>query len=61
MPDPAAKSDEIDSAIERFWKPQTLEELTAGMPVFESWDQLDIPHLTDEERAAFAAALGADD
>jgi hypothetical protein len=28
-----------------------------GVPVLESWDQLDIPDLTDEERKAFAAAL----
>ena len=30
------------------------------MPVFTSWDQLDIPDLTDQERKAFAAALADD-
>jgi hypothetical protein len=57
MPDPAPKSDEIDDANARFWKPQTLEELMAGKKPFTSWDDLDIPDLTDEERDAFAAAL----
>ena len=32
-----------------------------GVPVLESWDQLDIPDLTDEERKAFAAALADDE
>lgn len=32
----------------------------AGVPVLESWDQLDIPDLTDEEREAFATALDED-
>jgi hypothetical protein len=57
MSEPAPKSDAIDEAIARFRQPQTLEELTAGVPVLESWDQLDIPDLTDEEREAFAKAL----
>jgi hypothetical protein len=33
----------------------------AGVPVITSWDQLDIPDLTDEERRAFAAALDGDE
>jgi hypothetical protein len=57
MPEPAPKPDAIDEAIARFRTPRTLEELTAGVPVLESWDQLDIPDLTDEEREAFAKAL----
>jgi len=60
MPDPASKPDEIGEAIARAWRPRTLEELMAGVPVFESWDQLDIPDLTDEEREAFAKALDQD-
>jgi len=60
MPDPASKPDEIDEAIARAWRPRTLEELMAGVPVLESWDQLDIPDLTDEEREAFAKALDDD-
>ncbi len=32
-----------------------------GVPVLESWDQPDIPDLTDEERKAFAAALADDE
>lgn len=60
MSDPAQKPDAIDEAIARYWKPRTLEELMAGVPVLESWDQLDIPDLTDEEREAFAAALDED-
>jgi len=32
-----------------------------GVPVLESWDQLDIPDLTDEERKAFADALANDE
>ncbi|MGH2844119.1 MAG: hypothetical protein ACRDKL_11135 [Solirubrobacteraceae bacterium] len=31
-----------------------------GLKPFESWDDLDIPDLTDEERAAFAKALAKD-
>lgn len=60
MSDPAHKADAIDEAIARYWKPRTLEELMAGVPVLESWDQLDIPDLTDEERKAFATALDED-
>jgi len=60
MPDAAPKPDTIDEAIARAWRPRTLEELMAGVPVFESWDQLDIPDLTDEEREAFAKALDDD-
>lgn len=57
MSDPAPKPDSIDAAIAQFWKPQTLDELMAGKKPFTSWDDLDIPDLTDDERAAFAAAL----
>lgn len=60
MPDPAQKPNAIDDAIARYGKPRTLEELMAGVPVLESWDQLDIPDLTDEEREAFATALDED-
>jgi hypothetical protein len=60
MSDPAQKPDAIDEAIARYWKPRTLEELMAGVPVLESWDQLDIPDLTDEERESFAKALDED-
>jgi hypothetical protein len=47
----------FDEAIARYWKPRTLEQLMAGVPVLGSWDQLDIADLTDEEREAFAKAL----
>jgi hypothetical protein len=60
MPDAAPKPNEIDEAIARAWRPRTLDELMAGVPVLESWDQLDIPDLTDEERGAFATALDED-
>jgi len=60
MTDSAPKSDAIDEAVARYWKPRTLDELMAGVPVFESWDQLDIPYLTDEDREAFAKALDED-
>lgn len=60
MSDPAQKTDAIAEAIARYWKPRTLEELMAGVPVLESWDQLDIPDLTDAEREAFATALDED-
>jgi len=53
VPTPSA----IDDANARLSTPRTLDELMAGVPVLESWDQLDIPDLTDEEREAFAAAL----
>jgi hypothetical protein len=61
MSDPAPKPDAIDEAIARYRTPRTLEELMEGVPVLESWDQLDIPDLTDEERKAFAAALADDE
>jgi hypothetical protein len=60
MSDPARRPDAIDEAIARSWKPRSLEELMAGVPVLESWDQLDIADLTDEEREAFATALDED-
>jgi hypothetical protein len=61
MSDPAPKHDAIAEAIARYRTPRTLEELMEGVPVLESWDQLDIPDLTDEERKAFAAALADDE
>ena len=61
MSEPAPKPDAIDEAKAKFWKPRTLDELMAGVPVLESWDQLDIPDLTEEEREAFAAALADDE
>ena len=57
MSDPGLKPDTIDEAIAQFWKPQTPDELMAGKKPFTSWDDLDIPDLTDDERDAFAAAL----
>jgi hypothetical protein len=57
MSDPAPKPDELDEANTRFCRPRTLDELMAGVKPITSWDDLDIPDLTDEERAAFAAAL----
>ena len=57
MPDPAPKPDELDEAIARFRTPRTLEELTEGVPVITSLDQLVIPDLTDDEWEAFEAAL----
>ncbi len=57
MSEPAPKPEAIDEAIARYQTPRTLEELMKGVPVFDSWDQLDIPDLTDEEREAFAKAL----
>lgn len=57
MSDPAHKLDAIDEANARFWRPRTLEELMAGKKPIKSWDDLDIPDLTDEEREAFAKAL----
>jgi hypothetical protein len=61
MPDPASEPDAIDEAIARFRAPRTLDELMEGVPLFTSWDQLDIRDLTDEERKAFAAALADDE
>ena len=57
MPDPASKPDQIDEAIARAWKPRTVDELMAGVPVITSLDQLAIPDLSDEEWEAFEAAL----
>jgi hypothetical protein len=57
MPDPAPTPDAIDEAIAHAWRPQTVDELMAGVPVLESWDQLAIPDLTDEEWDAFEAAM----
>jgi hypothetical protein len=57
MTDHAPKPDAIGESNARFWKPRTLEELMAGKKPFTSWEDLDIPDLTDEERDAFAAAL----
>lgn len=54
----ASKQDAIDRADVEFRKPSpTIEELMADVEPIKSWDDLDIPDLTDEEREAFAAAL----
>jgi len=58
MGEPAAKPDPIDQADAEFRKPSpTIEELMADVEPITSWDDLDIPDLTDDEREAFAAAL----
>lgn len=58
MGDPATKPDAIDQADAQFRKSQPqLDELMAGVAPMTSWDDLDIPDLTDEEREEFAAAL----
>jgi hypothetical protein len=58
MGEPAKKPDAIDRADADFRKPSpSLDELLTGKKPFRSWDDLDIPDLTDEERDAFAAAL----
>jgi hypothetical protein len=62
MADPAAKPDAIDQADALFRRHSpTLDELMAGVEPIASWDDLDIPDLTDEERQAFAAALADDE
>ena len=61
MSECAPKPDAIDEAIARYETPRALDELMEGVPVLESWDQLDIPDLTDEERKAFADALANDE
>jgi hypothetical protein len=56
--DRAPKPDAIDHADALFRRPSpTLEELMSDVEPITSWDDLDIPDLTDEEREAFAAAL----
>lgn len=57
MEDRAPEPDAIDRATFRFWNPRTLDEIVAHVQPIKSWDDLDIPELTDEEREAFAAAL----
>jgi hypothetical protein len=58
MEDRAHKPDTIDQADAEFRKPSpTIEELMADVEPIKSWDDLDIPDLTDEKREAFAAAL----
>jgi hypothetical protein len=56
--DRARNPDPIDEATARFWKPRTLDEILADVRPITSWDDLDIPGLTDEEREAFARAVG---
>ncbi len=54
----AHKPDAIDHADALLRRPSpTLDELMVGVEPIKSWDELDIPDLTDEEREAFAAAL----
>jgi hypothetical protein len=58
MGDSFAKPDAIGQGDAQFRKLSLkLDELTAGKKPFTSWDDLDIPDLTDEEREAFAAVL----
>lgn len=57
MADSAGKQDAIEHANTMFWNAPTLKELMADVMPIASWDDLDIPDLTDEEREAFAAAL----
>jgi len=57
MPDPVRKPGVTEEANARFRRPRTLEEMTAGVQPIESWDDLAIPDLTDEEWQVFAAAL----
>ncbi|MBV9049260.1 MAG: hypothetical protein JOZ98_07095 [Solirubrobacterales bacterium] len=57
MDDRAHKPDAIDEGTARFWNPRTRDEILANVPIISSWDDLDIPGLTDEESEAFAAAL----
>ena len=58
MGERASNQDALDRADAQFRKPSpTLDELMAGKKPFTSWDDLDIPDLTDEEREAFAKAL----
>ena len=58
MGDPATKPDAIDQADAQFRKssPQ-FDELMVGVAPMTSWNDLDIPDLTDKEREAFPAAL----
>jgi hypothetical protein len=57
MEDRAPKPDAIDQADALFRNPPSLDELMEGVAPITSWDDLDIPDLTDEEREAFATAL----
>lgn len=57
MEDRARKPDAIDQANALFWKQPTLDEVMADVAPITSWDDLDIPDLTDEERETFATAL----
>lgn len=62
MEERAHKPDAIDHADAVFRHPSpTLDELMAGVKPIKSWDDLDIPDLTDDEREAFAAALADDE
>jgi hypothetical protein len=62
MEDRAHKPDEIDAADALFRRASPkLEQLMVDVKPITSWDDLDIPDLTDEERAAFAAALADDE
>ena len=58
MGDAATKPYAIDQADAQFRKSSPkLDEVMAGVAPMTSWDDFDIPDLTDEEREAFAAAL----
>jgi hypothetical protein len=61
MSEPSHKPEQTGIVGIKFGEPSlTLEQLMAGKKPIMSWDQLDIPDLTDEERAAFAKALAED-
>ena len=61
MEERAHRPDAIDHADAAFRRPSpAIDELMAGVEPITSWDDLDIPDLTDEEREAFAAALADD-
>jgi len=52
---PQSQTQSIKAGIQFRKSSRTLEELIAGKKPFTSWEDLDIPDLTDEERDAFAA------
>jgi hypothetical protein len=54
MEDRAPKPDAIDQADAGSGNALSLKELMEGVAPITSWDDLDIPDLTDEEREAFA-------
>ncbi len=57
MPEPAASNDHIERANAEFWNPPSLEELMADVVPLDPDEHFDIPNLSDEDWALFAAAL----